>query len=85
VRPVTWLAGVAIVLVQSNGALDAETLICSRWLDITTCQSPSGYTSHESTWNGITAGDDNRGDRWTSSRWQGIETTTVETPRAYRD
>jgi hypothetical protein len=71
----------ATVLVQgAAGTLDAETLTCSRWQGITTCQSPSGCVSHESTWNGITIGDDNQGNRWTTNRWQGIETTTVEPP-----
>jgi hypothetical protein len=36
--------------------------------------------SHEWDWNGITIGDDNRGNRWTTSRWQGFTTTTVERP-----
>jgi hypothetical protein len=63
-----------------SGAVVAETLTCSRWLDITTCQSPSGYASHESTWQGITTGYDNQGDRWTTCRLRDLETTTGEPP-----
>ena len=39
--------------------------------------APDGYVSHESTWNGITTGSDNRGARWTTSTWQDHETTTI--------
>ena len=45
-----------------------------------TCEEPGGYVSHESTWNGITTGDDNQGDRWTSWRWLDTTITTVEPP-----
>jgi hypothetical protein len=45
------------------------------------CSGPGGYVSHESTWNGVTTGDDNQGHRWTTSRWQGVDTTTVEPRR----
>ena len=45
-----------------------------------TCTSPDGYVSHESTWNGITTGGDNEGNRWSTSKWLDNETTTV-TPR----
>jgi hypothetical protein len=58
------------------------TLTCSTWQGITTCSSPDGYVSHETTWNGITTGDDNRGDRWTTtSRWRDIETTVKHPDR----
>jgi hypothetical protein len=67
-----------------SGAVVAETLTCSRWLDITTCQSPSGYASHESTWQGITTGYDNQGDRWTTCRLRDLETTTGEPPTLRR-
>jgi hypothetical protein len=49
-------------------------------VNIHTCSSPGGYVSHETTWNGITTGDDNQGNRWSSNRWQGIETTTITPP-----
>ena len=57
----------------------AETLTCSTWQGITTCQGPGGY-SHELHWQDFIIGDDNQGNRWTTSRWQGIGTTTVERP-----
>jgi hypothetical protein len=66
----------AIVLVHRNGPVDATEITCSTWQGVTTCSSPDGYVSHESTWNGITSGDDNRGGKWTSWRWRDIETTT---------
>jgi hypothetical protein len=58
-------------------------LTCSTWQQITTCAGPGGYVSYETTWNGITTGCDNRGGKWSSSRWQGFETLTV-TPRQER-
>jgi hypothetical protein len=56
------------------------TLTCSTWQQITTCVGPGGYRSTESHWQGFVTGDDNRGDRWTTSRWRDIDTTTVEPP-----
>jgi hypothetical protein len=50
-------------------------LTCSTWQQITTCAGPEGYVSHETTWNGITTGDDNRGGEWTRSEWRGREIT----------
>jgi hypothetical protein len=41
---------------------------------------PDGYVSHETQWQGRTNGYDNQGDRWTTSRWQDRETTTVTLP-----
>jgi hypothetical protein len=68
------------ILVQGADPLVADTATCSTWQQITTCAGPGGYVSHETTWNGITTGSDNRGDRWTTSRWRDVETTTVEPP-----
>jgi hypothetical protein len=58
-------------------------LTCSTWQQIITCSGPGGYVSHETTWNGITTGSDNRGGDWTRSEWQGREIITV-TPRQER-
>jgi hypothetical protein len=58
----------------------AETLTCSTWQGIRTCQDGHGYTSHETRWQGMTYGDDNEGNRWTTSRWQDFTITTVEPP-----
>jgi hypothetical protein len=50
------------------------------WQGIRTCSSPDGYVSHESTWQGMTTGDDNQGNRWTTSRWRDGTITTVTPP-----
>jgi hypothetical protein len=58
-------------------------LTCSTWQQITTCVGPGGYVSHETTWNGVTTGSDNRDGKWMRSEWQGREIITV-TPRQER-
>jgi hypothetical protein len=74
---------IAISLALMVAPASAQPLTCSTWQGVRTCTDAHGYVSHESTWNGITTGDDNRGDRWTTSRWQDREITTV-TPRQER-
>jgi hypothetical protein len=64
---------IAASLIQSTVALASKPIDCSTWQQITTCSSPDGYVSHESTWNGITTGDDNQGNKGTSWRWQGAK------------
>jgi len=54
-------------------------LTCPVWQGIRTCSGPDGDVSHESTRMGVTTGGDSEGDRWSSSRWLGVETTTVVT------
>ena len=50
-------------------ALADEPLYCSTsFQGYRVCSGPDGYVSHESTWNGITTRDDNRGNHWTTSR-----------------
>ena len=44
-RPLAWLVSAAL-LVQSTATVDVETLTCSTWRQITTCQSPSGLHLH---------------------------------------
>jgi hypothetical protein len=70
----------AAVLVQGADPLVAGTLTCSQRQGVTTCSSSDGYTSHESTWNGVISGDDNGGGKWTSWRWRDTTTTTVRPP-----
>jgi hypothetical protein len=82
-RLIAWLSLVVAALVHSSGTVNAQTLTCSTWQGFRTCTSADGYVSHESTWNGITTGEDNRGDHWSTSQWQDHETTTV-TPRQER-
>jgi hypothetical protein len=48
-------------MIRSAGFALAVVITCSKWNGVRTCSSPNGYVSHESTWNGITTGDDNRG------------------------
>ena len=67
---------IAAVFVSVAGPASAEPVYCSVWQGIRTCSSPDGYVSHETTWNGMTTGDDNRGNRWTTSRWRDQEITT---------
>ena len=56
----------------------AETLAClTTFQGYRVCQGPDGYRSIEIEWMGFTTGQDNRGDDWTSSTWNGLETTTV--------
>jgi hypothetical protein len=68
---------IVIAVLTSMTPVLAETLTCSDWQGIRTCQDSHGYVSHETTWNGITTGDDNRGGRWSSSRQRDNETTTI--------
>jgi hypothetical protein len=73
------LIAVAAALASMTPA-HAGPLTCSTWQQITTCQDGHGYVSHETEWQGRTYGDDNRANRWTTSRWQGFTTTTVTPP-----
>jgi hypothetical protein len=77
-RQIAWLVAITMV----TPAL-ADPITCSTWQGIRTCTSPDGYVNHETTWNGITTGDDNRGGEWTRSEWQGREIITVK-PRQER-
>jgi hypothetical protein len=81
-RPLAWLVSAAVAHASVIPAV-AESVYCSTWQQITTCAGPGGYVSHETTWNGITTGDDNRDGKWTRSEWQGREIIAV-TPRQER-
>ena len=69
---------IAAVLIHSTATLDAETLTCSTWQGIHTCQGQGGYTSTETEWQGVTTGRDNQRNEWTTSHWNGLETTTTK-------
>jgi hypothetical protein len=71
---------VAAVLVVGVAPTMAETLTCSTWQGVRTCQDAHGYVSHETEWQGRTNGWDNRGETWSTSRWRDIETTTITPP-----
>ena len=45
------------------------------------CSGPGGDTSTEWRWQGMTIGQDNQGHRWTTSRWMGVDATTIEPRR----
>ena len=63
------------------GAAQAQTVNCSTsFQGYRVCQNSQGYRSTEWDRDGMRFGQDNQGNRWTTSRWQGIETTTVEPP-----
>jgi hypothetical protein len=72
-------APIIVALIGVTPAL-AGPVYCSTWQGITTCQGPGGYLSQEWNRDGMRFGDDNRGDRWTTSRWRDTTTTTVEPP-----
>ena len=75
---------IAALIGVTNSAL-ADTLTRSTFTGVQTCLGGDGYVSHESTWNEVTIGDDNRGSRWTTSRWRDIETTTGKLPERSAD
>jgi hypothetical protein len=67
------------VVAAITPALAGEPLACSTsFQGYRVCSGPGGYRSTETPWRGTTIGQDNRGDRWMTSHWQGFETTTVE-------
>jgi hypothetical protein len=63
---------------MTRTAIVAIVLICSTWQEIRTCSSPDGYLSTETQWQDMTFGQDNRDDHWTTTRWQGQTTITIE-------
>jgi hypothetical protein len=76
IRIATLAALAHVVTALVGGSASAEPVYCSVWDGITTCAGPGDYVSHETTWTGLTTRDDNQGNRWTTSRWRDIETTT---------
>jgi hypothetical protein len=82
IRMLKGVIVIATIINYISPAL-ADPLYCSTWQDIHTCSSPDGYVSHETEWQGLISGDDNQGNRWTTSRWRDFTTTTVE-PRPER-
>ena len=81
-RPViiASLASVVVLAHSVPAVSGAAPVYCSTWQQIATCQSPSGYTSTESRWQGMTFGQDSDGDRWTTTRWRDTTVTTVTPP-----
>jgi hypothetical protein len=78
---VRLLAGLVAALVQGSSTLDAETIYCpTSFQGYRVCSSPGGATSTEWEWQGMTLGQDSDGARWSTSRWQDREITTVTRP-----
>jgi hypothetical protein len=75
---------ISIIIALMAAPASAQTLTCSTsFQGYRVCQGPDGYRSTEWDRDGMRFGDDNRGDRWSTSRWQDREITTV-TPRQER-
>jgi hypothetical protein len=66
-RPMIWLGGIAVVIIACITPALTETLTCSTWQGVRTCQDAHGYVSHETEWQGRANGWDNRGDTWSTS------------------
>ena len=73
---------VCIAVVGFIAAADpalADQVTCSTsFQGYRVCSGPGGYSSTEWQWRGMTIGQDNQGRRWSTSRWRGFDTTTVE-------
>jgi hypothetical protein len=75
-----WPGVIAIVIIACITPALTETLTCSTWQGIRTCSSSGGYVSHEWDRDGMRFGDDNQGDRWSTSRWRDTTITTITPP-----
>jgi hypothetical protein len=74
----TFCAAAILVIIAASPAL-AETLVCSTSSQgYRVCSSPGGYHLTEWRWRGMTLGQDSDGSRWTTSRWMGVDITTIE-------
>ena len=68
---------ITITLMAASPA-SAQTMTCSTsFQGYRVCQGPDGYRSTEWERQGVATGRDNRGNEWTTSDWNGLETTTV--------
>jgi hypothetical protein len=67
-----------LIALMATPSAYAQTVTCSTsFQGYRVCQGPDGYRSTEWQWMDRTVGEDSNGDRWSTSRWQGRETTTV--------
>ena len=72
-------AAILVIVAAYGSALAAEPVTCSTsFQGYRVCQGPGSPTSTEWRWQGMTIGQDSDGSRWTTSRRQGVDTTTVE-------
>jgi hypothetical protein len=59
----------------------AQTVTCTTsFQGYRICDDGHGHSTTEWERDGMRFGEDNQGNRWTTSRWQGIDTTTVTPP-----
>jgi hypothetical protein len=73
----TFCAAILVAIAVTPAPADSVT--CSTTFQgYRVCQGPDGYRSTETQRQGMTIGQDSDGDRWTTSRWMGVETTTVK-------
>lgn len=71
-------AVVGLIIAAVTPAL-ADPVYCSTsFQGYRVCSGPGGYSSTEWRWQGMIVGEDSGGRRWSTSRWMGVDTTTVE-------
>jgi hypothetical protein len=76
----TFAAAVTALALVASPAL-AQTVYCTTSSQgYRVCDDGHGHHSTEWERDGMQFGEDSNGNRWTTSRWQGFETTTVERP-----
>ena len=67
-----------IIALMADAPASAQTVTCAKsFQGYRVCQGPGDYRSTEWEWQAMTLGQDSDGNRWTTSRWQDRETTTV--------
>ena len=70
--------GVVVVTAALSPALAGPVTCSTSFQGYRACPVPDGYRSTETPWHGMTIGQDNQGDRWTTSRWRDGDITTFE-------
>jgi hypothetical protein len=69
----------AVVVIAIVTPALADPVYCSTsFQGYRVCSGPGGYRSTETQWQGMTIGQDNRGGRWSASRWRDTDITTFE-------
>jgi hypothetical protein len=77
------IAIIAIALTAAATAHAQAVTCATSFQGYRICQGPDGYRSTEWEREGMRFGQNNRGDRWSTSQWRDREITTV-TPRQER-
>ena len=68
-----WVLFITFLAVSPRPDLDVQHVVQGYLV----CQGADGYRSTEWSRDRMRFGQDSDGDRWSTSRWQGPETTTV--------